>query len=104
MKQGIKFLLRVDVGMNLSDIEKMEFIFKQGDKKALFQYPSDSAKVIDENTLGLLWTAEDTYQFKPEIIEMDTRITLKNSEYQPETEIVRVVMNKTLFEEVSDND
>lgn len=105
MKQGIKFLLCVRVGIDLQEIEKMEFIFEQGDKKALFLYPSDNTKQIDYNSIGLIWEPEQTYIFEPgEFMEMDTRITLKESEYQPETEVLKLIMNRTLFEEVTEND
>lgn len=98
MKQGINYLLQIEIGMDVDLIEKMEFIFKQGEKEKLFLYPGEKAIKQNNNIIALKWTSEETYFFKPANIEIDTRITLKDSEYQPETEIKTIYMKRTLFE------
>ena len=47
------------------------------------------------------WTREETYKFLGgETLYMDTRITLRDSTDQPQTEILALKMNPTLFQEV----
>lgn len=107
MKQLTTNLLKVKVvGIDLSEVSKIEFAFSQKIGEAplkLAEYPKNgSAYDIDPSgdMIGVLWTKEDTDLFesgKP--FYMDTRITHKVSMFQPETPIVKLMMNPTLFEE-----
>ena len=103
MKQLTKNLLKMNfTGIDLSTVSKIEFAFSQkiGEKPLKTPtYPSTNAKLIADNMIGIEWTAAETALFeagKPFFV--DTRITLKDSEYQPETPIVKLMMNPTLFE------
>lgn len=103
MKQLTHNLLKMNFqGISLNDVSQIEFAFSQniGDsplKTAV--YPSDTVLFITENMVGVVWAKEETALFKPgTYFYADTRITLKNSEYQPETPIVKLKMNPTLFE------
>lgn len=99
MKKGTKSLLPVTIGMDVDLVSKIEFIFVQGNKSKSFEYPSSHAMKIDDRTIGVIWTPADKSIFKADSMQMDTRITLKDSEYQPETSIVPLIMNNTLFED-----
>lgn len=104
MKQRTKNLLKVNlVGEDLASASKIEFAFSQNIEEAPLktaEYPGGNAFHIADNMVGVVWTKEDTEKFesgKP--FYMDTRITLSNSAYQPETPIIKLIMNPTLFEE-----
>lgn len=90
-------------GIDLSTVSKIEFAFSQkiGEKPLkTATYPSANAKLIVDNMIGVEWTPAETALFeagKP--FFADTRITLKDSAYQPETPILKLAMNPTLFEE-----
>lgn len=117
MKQGTSFILPVWFDYDLSQVTSIDFIFKQpvvknkaefssrrimdGIKKT-FSYPSDTATLSEkeENTINLHWTRKDTYKFNPEeTVYLDTRLNLKNSLENPETEIIEIKMLPTLFKE-----
>lgn len=102
MKQGTKFLLPISIDFDLSLVEKIEFIFRQDKRQNTkkFEFPSSTAVIDDEDEtlIDLIWTKEDTYIFSPELpLMMDTRIKLIDSDYNPETEIVKLTLNPTLF-------
>ena len=104
MKRLTHNLLKMNFqGIILDDVEKIEFAFAQniGDtpmKTAVF--PSETAVVVSESMIGIVWTQEETALFAPDRnFYADTRITMKNSAYQPETPIVKLKMNPTLFEQ-----
>lgn len=117
MKQGTNFILPVSIEYDLSLAKSIEFVFKQPKKGAnaefspksiingiqkSFTYPSDEATLstTEENVINLHRDIKDTYRFDPEeYIYMDTRITLKDSPQNPETEIVKIKMLPTLFKE-----
>lgn len=116
MKQGTNFILPVSIDYDLTLVSSIDFVFKQptkapasfSPKKILdgvqktFTYPSDTATLstTEDNTINLHWAVKDTYKFNPEeIIYLDTRLTLKNSTENPETEIVKIKMLPTLFKE-----
>lgn len=106
MKKLTNFILPVEIGMELDDVQSILFKFVQGNKTMLFQYPSAKAtRKEGENTVLLRWTLEDTMVFSENrSIEMDTYIHLIDSDQNPETDIVSMTMNRTLFtqEEVAD--
>lgn len=104
MKQLTHNLLKMNFhGIVFDDVEKIEFAFAQniGDsplKTAVF--PSETAVIISDSMIGIVWTQEETALFEPnKQFYADTRITMKETEYQPETPIVRLKMNPTLFEQ-----
>ena len=116
MKQGTNFILPVSIDYDLTLVSSIDFVFKQptkapasfSPKKILdgvqktFTYPSDTATLstTEDNTVNLHWAVKDTYKFNPEeIIYLDTKLTLKNSIENPETEIVKIKMLPTLFKE-----
>lgn len=104
MKNGIKFALPISIGMNLDLIDKVEFILESGDKRMEYEYPSDRT-FADGNTINLIFTEAESWYFKAgSRIEIDTRITLRDSEYQPETAIASVTMKRTLFEQIGDDE
>ena len=100
MKKGTKSLLPVLIGMDVNLVNKIEFIFVQGNKSKKFTYPSSQTIKIDDRTIGIIWTPSDKAMFKADAMQMDSRITLKDSPYQPDTNIVPVIMNDTLFEDI----
>lgn len=99
MKQGTKFILPVTFDYDLSQAEKVEFIFKQGCNSLTFVYPSENAVKVDgKDEIDLIWTPEMTYRFVSEReIRMDTRITVIGSDTNPETEIQSFKLCETLF-------
>lgn len=104
MKQLTKNLLRMNFhGVDMADVSKIEFAFSQEIGSAPLkaaEYPGDGTQKVSDNTIGIEWTAEETALFeagKP--FYADTRITLKSTVYQPETPILRLKMNATLFED-----
>lgn len=103
MKQGTSFLLPVEFDYDLNGVERVEFLFVQGKKQLAFTYPSERARRVNgENVIELIWREEDTWLFQPSsTVKMDTKITVADSDYNPETEILRLVFAPTLFERVS---
>lgn len=104
MKQLTKNLLKMNFsGIDLSTVSKIEFAFSQeiGEKPLkTAEYPNGGASLIVDNMIGVAWTAAETKLFKAgKPFYADTRITLKDSAYQPETPVLKLMMNPTLFEE-----
>ena len=104
MKQLTKNLLKMNFsGIELDNVSKIEFAFSQkiGEPPLkTAEYPSNSVVHITDNLIGVVWTAEETALFDSgKAFFADTRITLANSEYQPETHILKLMMNPTLFED-----
>lgn len=103
MKQLTKNLLKLNfTGIDWTDVSKIEIAFSQnmGEKPLkTAEYPSAGASQITENMVGVAWTPEETALFEAnKTFYVDTRITLKSTGYQPETPIVKLRMNPTLFE------
>lgn len=103
MKQLTKNLLTINFnGINLSDVEKIEFAFSQeiGEPPLkVAEYPGNQTVLLSDNSIGVIWSAEETMLFNAgRNFYADTRITLKNSEFQPPTPIIKLKMNPTLFE------
>lgn len=99
MKQGTNYIMRVNLDFDFDTIEKIDFIFEQGDARLKFTYPSAKAqKVEGEKAVNLVWTYNDTYIFKAySQITMDTRISLIDVDTNPETSLAKFYMNPTLF-------
>jgi hypothetical protein len=103
MKQLTNNLLKMNFnGIDLDNVSKIEFAFSQEIGQAplkIAEYPNKNAVLIADNLIGIAWTQEETALFKGgKHFFADTRITLKDSEYQPETPILRLTMEPTLFE------
>lgn len=97
MKQGTKFTLPVQFGIPIDTIESCEFLFTQGETELLFMHPSDRS-VLLEDAIGLIWTPSETFMFNTDkAIKMDTRLRLKGSDMNPQTNIVTLTMSPTLF-------
>lgn len=101
MKQNTNFILDVKIGMDLDLIESIEFIFKQGENRVKkFVYPSTNAVRGDDekDIVYLFWKQRDTMVFNTkDIVEMDTRIHVIDSEQNPETPIIPIRLEPTLF-------
>lgn len=106
MKQGTQFVLPVEIGMDLDDVSRIEFVFKQKNCKGLPAiksnvWPDDCTRQEGQNIILIPWTRSETYRFLGgETLYMDTRITLRDSADQPQTEILALKMSQTLFREV----
>lgn len=103
MKQLTHNLLKMNFsGIDINDVSKIEFAFSQniGEKPLKeAEYPNNKTTLIADNLIGVIWTAEETKLFEADkYFYCDTRITLKGSVYQPETPILKLKMQPTLFE------
>lgn len=105
MKQGTHFILPVEIDMDLDAVERIEFIFKQekrinSDAVKVNVYPDNCTRQENKNVILIPWTQDETFKFASgRMLYMDTRITLRGSDNQPETEILAIKMNPTLFQE-----
>lgn len=104
MKQLTHNLLKINFsGINLTDVEKIEIAFSQNIASTPLKtntYPSNDVLLVSENAVGVVWTPEETALFKSDSsFYLDTRITMKDSPYQPPTPIVKLKMDPTLFEQ-----
>lgn len=103
MKQQTRNLLKVHFrGIDLNTVSKIEFAFSQDiGKKPLktATYPGEGTILVTDGMIGVAFSPEETALFTAgRHFYADTRITLKDSTYQPETPIVKLKMNPTLFE------
>ena len=108
-KQGITFHMSVSFdGVDLDDVSQIEFVFTQtrtGAVKKSWTWISSAEgpgglSARSGNKILVPWSREDTYLFQENAaFFMDTRITLTESSDNPETPIVPLRMNPTLFEE-----
>ena len=104
MKQLTKNLLKMNfIGLDLSNVSKIEFAFSQNIGETPLKtatYPSENITLVVDSMIGVEWTPEETALFKAgKPFFADTRITLIDSDYQPETPILKLKMCPTLFEE-----
>lgn len=105
MKQGLQLLLPVKFeGVSVEDISKIEFVFAQeitgnsSIRKTSLYDRSGEGVIYEDGIFYVPWTPEETYSFKAQCpFYMDTRITLASSPYQPQTNIVQLIMDATLF-------
>lgn len=105
MKQGIRQVMPVLIGLDLDTVEAITFKFSQvGSRPLIFKYPSENAERLDvDNVVHLTWTPQQSRQFKAgREIRMDTLIEIKDSSINPETAIVSFTMDETLFEPMED--
>ena len=95
----------IEFDIDLDGVEKIEFVFKkEKDQKAnaikTAVYPDNAIRRTGENIVLVPWTQAETYLFQAgSHIFMDTRITMRDTDDQPETNIVQLEMSTTLFEE-----
>ena len=114
VKQGTTHSLAVSFSgdcddFSLDNVERIEFVFKQQRSKdapalktAVWDAsdPAGALRIPETNTVAVLFSEEETYRFKPgKPFYMDTKIFVENSDENPATSIVEVVMNDTLFAE-----
>lgn len=107
MKQGIHMLLPVEIDFDLNEVKRIEFIIRQKNTELVFEYPSARAqrRSDEENIVDLEFTEDETWLFSPTVpAELDTRLHLIDSPYNPETVPVRFDVHRTLFKEVSSNE
>ena len=99
MKRVTNTALPVKINYDLNEIKNIKFVFTQGYRRQLFEYPSEHAirKNEDENIIILYWSLQQTAMFSADTVKMDTFITLKDSDQNPETPIVTFKMNPSLF-------
>lgn len=103
MKRGTTPVLPVHFSINNSDVETIEFLFKQEKSELapailLKTYPDDVEYDESRNLYKVAFTSDDTWLFaEDEPFYMDTRITLLGGSI-PETNIVTLRMHPTLFE------
>ena len=103
MKQLTTCLLKFNFkGLALSDIAKIEFAFSQniGEPPLKIEtYPGENVTQITSTSLGVKFTPADTELFKAgQYFYADTRIHIVDGDCQPETAILKLKMNPTLFE------
>ena len=94
------FIMTVNVNYDLDKVDKITFKFMQkyNDRSVIFTYPSDKAVRTEDNRIVLKWDAKTAFIFSSNgEIEMDTLIDLKDSDLNPETNIVSLKMDRTLF-------
>ena len=97
--------LPVEIGMSLDEVSRIEFVFKQKSCKGFPAiktnvWPDDCTRQEGQNIILIPWTRAETYKFMGgETLYMDTRITLRDSTDQPQTEILALKMSPTLFQE-----
>jgi len=99
MKQGTNTETTIEFEVDLDTVDHIEILCKQYKTTKEFTYPSTTAYRGDGNSVNLVWSASDTYDFEPGKIEIDSRIWLNGTTMNPETEITSIHMDRTLFEE-----
>ena len=102
MKKGLNFHLSVKFdGVSLDDVEKIEFAFSKNDSMDTVktdEWPGTATRKGTENVILVPFTYDETRDFSG-VFRMDTRITMKGTTDQPETPVLELEMNDTLFEE-----
>lgn len=102
MKQSTTSLMKLKIGTDITDVETVEIAFSQerkGPPIKISIYPGSGVENLGDNILGVHWEPEETHKFKAgEVFYIDTRITMKGSAYNPETEIAIGYMAPSLFE------
>lgn len=101
LKQGINAQMRVNVGIDLDQVETIVFVCEQGHARKMWTYPSNTAvRVEDSNVISLEWSWADTFEFEANAnVMLDSKIFLTSSKYNPPTEKVSFRMDSTLFTE-----
>lgn len=108
MKRGTTPRLVAKVGVNHEYVDHIDFLFTQDCSEQCRTrinktYPSDCVD-YSNGAYHILFTESETRTFAEErLFYMDTRIVLKGGEI-PETKIVTLKMNRTLFSEEVESD
>ena len=108
MKRLTNTLLPIRInGVNLENVSRILFKFRQGITVRLFEYPSDKAFKVSDDVIGLRWSLDDTGAFSSDKrVAFDTQIWVNDSENNLETQPGSFLMVPSLFtrEEVETND
>lgn len=111
MKRGTTPTLPIKIKMPFSNVKSIEFIFK----KDISEYSNTLLYKVFENNIPvkeqgdtefvveLSLTAEETMRLSVGDVYMDTRIIL-TGDLIPETKIIKVNINDTLFRQVYEDD
>lgn len=121
MKQNTTPVVPVEILMPFDEVKRIEFIFKRLNtnnyNNDLYRsYPALVHKIYEGNEIpiqegdnsksfvvNVLFSAEETLKIPSGPVYMDTRIVLNDGSI-PETEIVKLNMKSSLFEEVYKDD
>lgn len=108
MKRLTNAILPIRInGVNLENVSRILFKFRQGNTIRLFEYPSDKAFKVSDDVIGTRWSLDDTEAFLSDRrVSFDTQIWVKDSENNLETQPGSFQMVPSLFtrEEVDTND
>lgn len=106
LKKGTTFHLAVAFnGVTLDDVEKIEFIFRLRENRnktavKTCTYPGEASRETDGDRILVPWTEDETWKIPDgSTFYMDTRITMKGNADQPATNIVKLTMGTTLFDQ-----
>lgn len=101
IKQGVNYLMPINVGVELELVDKIVFVCEQGEVRKMWTYPSETATRIEgTNVINLEWSWEDTFDFRADAsITLDSKVFLASSKYNPPTTKVSFTMDSTLFTE-----
>ena len=105
MKQGTQFVLPVEIGMDLDDVSRIEFVFKQKSCKGFPAiksnvWPDDCTRQEGQNIILIYWAVKKTNNLRGGgTLYIYIRSTLRDSTDQPQTEILALKMSPTLFQE-----
>lgn len=99
MKQLTNAILPVTFeGVELSEVSRIRFKFAQNGKSLLFDYPSARAELLDEHTVGLHFTVDETATFSASSgVAYDTMVYLRGTDQVIETEPGSFRLTPTLF-------
>lgn len=103
-KQGTNYVMDVGFeGLDMDDVERIEFLFRtspRAESREIMrtEYPGGAALSQDGDAILVPWTEEDTYRVPAgSLFYMDTKIYLKSTTSNPQTPIVELRMDGTLF-------
>lgn len=98
MQHAITQSERFDFDIPIDEIERVEFRYVQGDTIRDVEWPGDHTNEVGSHAIEVVWTPDDSSRFDVGEVVCQTRITLKASPYQPETDIIALRMDRSLFE------
>jgi hypothetical protein len=111
MKRGTTPTLPIKIKMPFSNVKSIEFIFKKDvseySNALLYKAFENNIPVKEQSDIEfvveLSLTAEETMRLSVGDVYMDTRIIL-TGDLIPETKIIKVNINDTLFRQVYEDD
>lgn len=111
-QQGTHFFMRVRLsGVNLADVDRIEFLYKQhqikgapAKKTSLWKADGtgDAVSVTEggQTLISIPWTAAETYRFNSSgTFYLQCRIHMTADDTNPPVPIVPLIMSPTLFDE-----